>query len=159
MRDLAEWWTMTNQNAIRSTKRWDLQLNEGEIDPVKGILKHSFVHYESGRDSLVAHYLRIYLAMQKIWSQSLIWKNSTCCGATKPMWHSYWAHVPKLWKPESLKTCAVQQRIHHSEKPGHHNSEMASLFMSRERPCISEDPAEPIKKLRKIKGSCKHFPG
>ena len=43
-REVAEWWIMSNQNPTRPTKWWDLLLNEGVVDPVKGILKHSFAH-------------------------------------------------------------------------------------------------------------------
>ena len=35
---------MTKRNVIRPTKRLDLLLNEGVIDTVKGLLKHSFAH-------------------------------------------------------------------------------------------------------------------
>ena len=32
-------------------------------------------------------------------AQSLVWEASTCCGATKPMSHNYWARVlePESW--------------------------------------------------------------
>ena len=31
--------------------------------------------------------------------RSLNWEDSTCCGATKPMCHSYWTHALQLEKP------------------------------------------------------------
>ena len=41
------------------------------------------------RASLVAHWLRIRLPMQGTWGLSLVWEDSTCLGATKPMSHNY----------------------------------------------------------------------
>ena len=43
MRKVAEWWITSNENTISPTKKWDVRLNEGVIDPVRGILKYSFV--------------------------------------------------------------------------------------------------------------------
>ena len=43
------------------------------------------------QDSLVVQWLRIYLPMQGTWVQSLVWEDSTCRRATKPMYHNYWA--------------------------------------------------------------------
>ena len=44
--------------------------------------------------SLVARWLRIRLPMQgtRVWA--LVWEDPTCCGATKPVRHNYWACVP-----------------------------------------------------------------
>ena len=44
-----------------------------------------------GRTALVVQQLRIYLPMQGTQVQSLIWEESTHCGATKPIHHNYWA--------------------------------------------------------------------
>ena len=41
--------------------------------------------------SLVVQWLRIHLPRQEAWIQSLVWEDSTCCGADKPMHHSYWS--------------------------------------------------------------------
>ena len=43
MRKVAEWWITSNENTISPTKKWDVRLNEGVIDPIRGILKYSFV--------------------------------------------------------------------------------------------------------------------
>ena len=43
MRKVAEWWITSNENTISPTKKWDLRLNEGVIDPIWGILKYTFV--------------------------------------------------------------------------------------------------------------------
>ena len=37
---------------------------------------------------LVAQWVRIRLPMQGTRVQSLVWEDSTCCGATKPMHHN-----------------------------------------------------------------------
>ena len=37
--------------------------------------------------------------MQGTWVRSLVWEDSTCHGATKPMCHSYWAHALELVLP------------------------------------------------------------
>ena len=42
-----------------------------------------------GGTSLVAHWLRICLPMQGTQVQSLVQKDPTCRGATKPMCHNY----------------------------------------------------------------------
>ena len=39
--------------------------------------------------SLVAQWVRIHLPMQGIWVQSLVWEDSTCRGATKPVYHNF----------------------------------------------------------------------
>ena len=39
--------------------------------------------------SLAVQWLRIYLPMQTTQVQSLVLEDSTCCGATKTMYHSY----------------------------------------------------------------------
>ena len=58
--------------------------------------------------SLVVQWLRIHLLMQRTWVRSLVQEDPTCCGATKPMRHNYWAHVPQLLKPVHPRACALQ---------------------------------------------------
>ena len=41
--------------------------------------------------SLVAQWWRIHSPMQRTWVQSLVWEDSTGCGAAKPMSHNYWS--------------------------------------------------------------------
>ena len=45
------------------------------------------------RNSLVAWWIRIRLPTQGTWIRSLVKEDSTCCGATKPVCHNYWAHT------------------------------------------------------------------
>ena len=46
-------------------------------------------NYTQGGASLMALWLRSYLAVQGTQVQSLIWEDSTCHGATKPEHHNY----------------------------------------------------------------------
>ena len=50
-----------------------------------------FLHSQNRGDSLVAQWLRICLPMQGTWVRTLVREDPTCCGATKPMRHNYWA--------------------------------------------------------------------
>ena len=45
--------------------------------------------------SLVAQWLRIHLPMQGTWVRALVQEDTTCCGATKPVRHNYWACAPQ----------------------------------------------------------------
>ena len=68
--------------------------------------------------SLLVWWLRICLEMQGTPVQSLVWEDSTCPGATKPVhpnyWasalpptcYNYWASVLQLLKPMSSRACA-----------------------------------------------------
>ena len=85
--------------------------------------------------SLVAQWLRILLPMQGTWVRSLVQEDPTCCGATKPVSHNYWActleplsrnywaHTSQLLKPACLEPVLRGRRSHRSEKPMCHNKE------------------------------------
>ena len=85
--------------------------------------------------SLVGLWLRIHLPMQGTRVQALVREDPTCCRATKPMhhnyWacalepasHNYWAHVPQLLKPMRLEPVLRSKRSHLNEKPAHCNKE------------------------------------
>ena len=47
------------------------------------------VRNRSCRTSLVAQWLRICLPMQGTWVRSMVWGDSTCHGATKPVYQNY----------------------------------------------------------------------
>ena len=87
--------------------------------------------------SPVAQWLRIHLPMQGTQVQSLVWEDPTCRGATKPMCHNCWAHVPQLLKPAPLEPMLCNKRSHHNEKPAHHNKESTPLAATRESPCTA----------------------
>ena len=91
--------------------------------------------------------------MQATRVRALVWEDPTCCGATKPMrhnyWacalepasHNYWAHVPQLLKPTCLEPVLRNKRSHRNEKPAHRN----------------EDPTQPkINKYKTLKKKKKH---
>ena len=61
--------------------------------------------------------------MQGTQIQALVWDDPTCHGATKPMSHNYWAHVPQLLKPMRLEPMLRNKRSHRNEKPAHRNEE------------------------------------
>ena len=109
-------------------------------------------------------WLRIRLPMQGTRVQALVQEDPTCCGATKPVchnyWacaletthHNYWARVLQLLKPTRLEpvlrnekppqweVCAPQGRV----APARHNS--------RKLAHSNEDPTQPkIKKQNKTK--------
>ena len=65
---------------------------------------------------------------------ALVQEDPTCCGATKPMhhnyWactvlmsHNYWAGVLQVLKPMRLEPMLHNKRSHRNEKPVHHNKE------------------------------------
>ena len=49
--------------------------------------------------------------MQGTWVRSLLQGDSTCHGASKPMSHNYWAHMPQLLKLECPRAHALQQEL------------------------------------------------
>ena len=67
------------------------------------------------RASLMAQRLRICLPMQETRVWSLVWEDPTCCRATKPVHHNYWACALEpgscnYWAPVPLKP--VRPRAH-----------------------------------------------
>ena len=69
------------------------------------------------RTSLVVQWLRIRLPMQETQVQSLVWEDHTCHGATKPVSHSYRAHMLQQLKLARLEPVLHNNRSHHKEKP------------------------------------------
>ena len=80
--------------------------------------------------------------MQGTRVRALLREDPTCCGATKPVHHNYWAcalestatttepasHnygacVPQLLKPARLESVFRNKRSHGNEKPAHHNED------------------------------------
>ena len=65
---------------------------------------------------MVVQWLRIRLPMQGTQVQALVWEDATYHGATKPVRHNYWAHVPRACalqqeKPPQWEACALQRRV------------------------------------------------
>ena len=62
----------------------------------------------------VVQWLRIWLPIQETWVQSLVWEDSTGCGAIEPLHHDYWS----LW---ALEPVLCNKRSHPNKKPVHCN--------------------------------------
>ena len=68
------------------------------------------------RASLVAQWLRIRLPMQGTRVRAPVREGLTCCGATKPMHHNYWACALEpashnCWSPRATTTEARAPRV------------------------------------------------
>ena len=106
-------------------------------------------HYkESPKGALlVAQLQRIHLPMQEAWVQSLIWEDPTHCGATKPMYHNYWACVLEAgsrnyWSPHALEP-AFQQENTAVRNPGPQPESGPCSPQLAQSPHSNEDPAQP----------------
>ena len=83
------------------------------------------------RTSLAVQWTRI-LPMQGTQIWSLVWEDSTCHGATKPVCHHYWAHVLQLLRPAHLEPVLCYKSSHHDERPAHRNEEeLCSLQLEK----------------------------
>ena len=82
--------------------------------------------------SLVTQWLGVRLPMQGTRVRALVWEDPTCLGATKPMSHNCWAHVPRLLRLTRLEPVRCNKRSHHSEGPMHCNEEWPPLATTRE---------------------------
>ena len=58
-------------------------------------------------------WLRICLPMQGMWIQPLVWEDSTCCGAARPLLHNSSAHMPRA--------VLCYKKSHRNEKLAHHS--------------------------------------
>ena len=95
------------------------------------------------RTSLVVPWIRICLSMQGTWVRSLVWEDSTCSGATKPVCHNDWAMCCKYWSPRALEPVLCNKRSQQNENPVHCNEEQPPPATTRENLCESnEDPAQ-----------------
>ena len=91
--------------------------------------KHMF--WKEGRISLMVHWLGIHLSVRGTWIRSLVQEDPTCCGATKPVSHKYWAHSLasagcNYWNVHALEPVPCNKRRHRNEKP---------VYDKREWPC------------------------
>ena len=91
------------------------------------------------------------------WVQSLVWEDPTCCRATKPMHHSYWAcaREPRnhnYWSPNALEPVLRNKGSHCSEKSMHHNEEWSCSPQLEKVPAQQRRPstAKKINILKKI---------
>ena len=84
----------------------------------------SFKEHISRETYLVAQWLGICLPMQRTWVQSLVREDPTCCGATKPVRHNYWACALKpashnYWAcvPQLPKPARLEPMLHNKDEP------------------------------------------
>ena len=95
--------------------------------------------------SLVAQWLRICLPMQGTRVRALVWEDPTCCGATRPVSHNYWA--------SRLEPVLRNKRGHDSERPAHRDEEWPPLAATRESPRTETKTQHKHKKKKKKKGA------
>ena len=114
-------WSFGWENILRSPEGKQLSR---ESSALVGCLKDS----TTWGTSLVAQWLRIHLPVQGTQVRALVQEDLTCCRATKPVrhnyWacalepacHNYWAYVPRARtlqqeKPPQWEAHAPQQRV------------------------------------------------
>ena len=125
---------------MKSGKQWNIttswkftymaDINESKLDTLgQRLIRVLSLHTEQMAQkyvlgtSQVAQWLRIRLSIQGTRVQSLVWEDPTCCGATKPVRHNYWAcsraRKPQLLSPRTTTTEAHAPRAHapQQEKP------------------------------------------
>ena len=76
----------------------------------------------------MVQWLRICLPMQGTRVRALVWEDPTCCGATRPVSHNYWACVSGA--------CAPNKRGRDSERPANRDEQWPPLATTRESPRI-----------------------
>ena len=69
--------------------------------------------------SLLVQWSRIWLPMQGTQVWSLVWEDSACLGATKPMYHSYWAWAPEPWSHNCWAHMLQLLKLEHLEPVFH----------------------------------------
>ena len=85
--------------------------------------------------------------MQGIWVPSLVLEEPTCCGATKPLRHSYWAHTPRA--------CALQREAPAVRSPstemksGPSSLQLEKAHMQEWRPCTAINRIKKKKKTNR----------
>ena len=62
--------------------------------------------------SLVVQWLRIWLPMQGTQVRFLVWEDSACCGAPRPVHLNCWACVLQVLKPACLEPVLHHRRSH-----------------------------------------------
>ena len=100
---LLEKWGRVHQKSVMCVCVCVCVLGAGVVAPLK------IPHLGA---SLVAPWWRICLPMQETQVWSLIWEDSTCCRATKPVPHNYWAcalesRSRNCWCPRALKPVLI----------------------------------------------------
>ena len=105
----------------------------------RSTIRHAHEQQQLCRPSLVVQCWRICLAMQRTLVWSLVWKDPTCHGTTKPVHHSYWACALEpvnhnYWSWHALESVLGNKRSHHNEKLHTTAREYPLLAGTRESP-------------------------
>ena len=79
------------QSRIKINHLWKWEKNNSSLHTMLGKLNITYMFNNKRRTSLVAHWLGIRLPKQETQVQSLVREDPTCCRATKPAHHNYWA--------------------------------------------------------------------
>ena len=93
--------------------------------------------------SLVMQWLRICLPIKGTRVRALVWEDTACPRATKPVSHGCWAQVPQLLKPAHLEPVLCNRRGCRNERPVHRGEEWPLLAATRESPHAAEDSMQP----------------
>ena len=104
---------VTYSNLLRArikTRTYTFSLCSSEHPLVAIVLLQ---RYHTGT-SLMVQWLRICMPRQGTHIQPLVQEDPMFYGATKPMYHNYWAYVPRTGKPQ-------QKKSPQWEGPSHHN--------------------------------------
>ena len=127
------WWRFPKHHPVTSQPTNQKNVHELIMHPATLIPNVAFKNPCLGA-SLVVQWLRIRLPMQGTWVRALVQEDATCCRATKPVRHNYWACALEpashnywacvlLLKPACLQPMLPNKRSHCNEKPVHHNEE------------------------------------
>ena len=107
---------------------------------------------------LVVQWLRICRQKQGTWVWFPVQEDTTCCGATEPLSHNYWARGLRLLKPTCLDPVLRNQRSRCNEKRVPHNKEWPPLAATREGPTQQWRPSAAKNELNKYQKQNKHRP-
>ena len=99
------------------------------------------------RTSLEVQWIRICLPTQGTWVQSLVWEDSTCLRAMKPVHHNYWAcalepRSHNYWSPDILEPALCNKRSHLMEKPARCNWGAAPARCKQSKTAQQKRPRE-----------------
>ena len=126
------------------------------------MLFQKFLHViKNSGASLVVQWLIIRLPMQGTQVRALVLEDPTCCRATKPVHHNYWACalepasynywacVPQLLKPAHLEPVLRNKRSHHNEKPMHRR--VVPAHRNQRKACAQQRRHNAAKKTKQSK--------
>ena len=75
---------------------------------------------------------------QQCKGQSLIQEDPTCCEATKPVCHKYWANTPQLPKPACLACVLHKRSLSAAKKSSPHSLQLEKACVQQRRPTMAK---------------------